>query len=188
MVRAIGDRLGDDAYERLALADEDRQWELWDCVLVEKPGMSTEHNHVMFELGHQIRSQVDLARFRVRVNSGRLRKPRRFCVADVIVIPTAIEQAARGRPDRLETYAEPLPFVAEVWSPSTGRYDANRKLPEYVERGDAEIWRVHPYERRVTAWRRQPDGTYAELVFLGGTVEIPSLPGVGIDLDALFAD
>jgi Uma2 family endonuclease len=74
----------------------------------------------------------------------------------------------------------------EVWSPSTGQYDAREKLPEYQARGDAEIWYIHPYERTLTAWRRQPDGAYARTVLAGGIVEPVALPGVRINLDELF--
>ncbi|MEP6871059.1 MAG: hypothetical protein ABI939_04320 [Anaerolineaceae bacterium] len=33
----------------------------------------------------------------------------------------------------------PLPFVAEVWLPSTGEYDVDEKFPQYQRRGDLEI-------------------------------------------------
>jgi len=82
---------------------------------------------------------------------------------------------------------EPLPLVVEVWSPSTGGYDARTKLPEYQRRGNAEIWFIHPYDRTLTAWQRQPDGSYRESLRRGGIVEPIALPGVRIDLDALFA-
>jgi Uma2 family endonuclease len=87
----------------------------------------------------------------------------------------------------LETYAAPLPLVVEVWSPSTGEYDLETKLREYQLRSDLEIWRLHPYERTLTAWRRQPDGSYSESRHEAGTVQPIALPGVTIDLDALFA-
>jgi Uma2 family endonuclease len=87
---------------------------------------------------------------------------------------------------RLSIFDEPMPFVAEVWSRSTCRYDVNKKIPEYQRRGDLEIWRLHPYERTLTVWRRRPDGGYDDAVYSGGIVEIVSLPGVKIDLDALF--
>jgi Uma2 family endonuclease len=64
----------------------------------------------------------------------------------------------RGSPG-LEYYEQPLPLVVEVWSPSTGEYDIDSKLPEYQARGDKEIWRLHPYERTVRSWQRQPDGS-----------------------------
>jgi Uma2 family endonuclease len=78
--------------------------------------------------------------------------------------------------------------VVEIWSPSTGTYDIGEKLPDYQRRGDLEIWRIHPYERTVTAWRRQSDGTYAESVFRGRIARPVALPGVAVDLDALFAE
>ncbi len=59
--------------------------------------------------------------------------------------------------------------------------------PEGHRRGDTEIWLIHPYERTLTAWRRQPDGTYAETVYRGGPVQPATLPDVTIGLDTLFA-
>ncbi len=35
-----------------------------------------------------------------------------------------------------------------------GRVDVESKLPDYRRRGDLEVWRIHPYERTLTAWRR----------------------------------
>ncbi len=61
------------------------------------------------------------------------------------------------------------------------------KLPEYQRRGDLEIWRVHPVERTLTMWRRNDDGSYIELIVTAGAVQPIGLPGVTIDLDALFA-
>jgi hypothetical protein len=60
------------------------------------------------------------------------------------------------------------------------------KIPTYKLRGDLEIWRVQPFERSVTVWLRQPDGDYSETVYHGGMVTLTALPGVTIDLDALF--
>ena len=74
----------------------------------------------------------------------------------------------------------------EIWSPSTGRYDIQTKLAEYQRRGDIEIWRIHPYERTLTAWRLQPDGSYSETVYRGGVIQPVALPGVTIDIDRLF--
>src|SRR5713101_1769996 len=79
-----------------------------------------------------------------------------------------------------------VPSSSLTWSPSTGEYDVEGKLKEYQQRGDAEIWRIHPYERTITAWRRQADGRYTEALYRGGTVPVLSLPGVVIDLATLF--
>ena len=77
--------------------------------------------------------------------------------------------------------------MVEVWSPSTGDYDVDGKIPEYKPRGDREIWRLHPYERTLTTWVRQADGSYVETVHTGGVVRPAWLPDVAIDLAALFA-
>jgi len=99
-----------------------------------------------------------------------------------------VERSLRGRPGTLEYYEGPLPLVVEIWSPSTGDYDVDAKLPQYQQRGDLEIWRLHPYERTLTTWVRQPDGRYVKVVHTGGVVRPGALPNVAIDLEALFAD
>jgi Uma2 family endonuclease len=86
----------------------------------------------------------------------------------------------------LAIFSGPLPLVVEVWSSSTGDYDVDTKLSVYQQRGDLEIWRIHPYERTLTAWRRQPDASYQETLHSDGTIKPMALPGVAIDLDALF--
>jgi Uma2 family endonuclease len=98
-----------------------------------------------------------------------------------------ISEEIRDRPV-LAIFSDPLPLVVEVWSPSTGDYDVDAKLPVYQQRGDLEIWRIHPYERTLTAWRRQPDGLYQETIHPEGVVKPMALPGVAIDLGALFDD
>jgi len=94
----------------------------------------------------------------------------------------------RGEKESLESYSEPIPLVVEVWSPSTGRYDARDKLDGYKLRGDLEIWLIDPYAFTLVAHRRQPDGTYTRRDFARGDVVEPvALAGVRIDLEQLFA-
>ena len=177
----------EETYRRVALEDPEGNWELHRGRLREKPAMSHDHNFAMFELGYQLRSQLDPSRYEVRVNAGRVRRlDETYYIPDVFVIPIELTTSLRGRWDVLEAYDAPLPFVSEIWSRSTGDYDVDKKLPEYQRRGDLEIWRLHPYERTLTASRRQPDGTYSEVVFNGGLVQLVALPNVTIDLDALF--
>jgi hypothetical protein len=52
--------------------------------------------------------------------------------------------------------------------------------------GDLEIWRIHPYERTLTSWKQQSDGSYQETMHRGGSVAPIGLPGVTIDLDRLW--
>ncbi|MGD9890238.1 MAG: Uma2 family endonuclease [Dehalococcoidia bacterium] len=180
-----------EAYEELALRELDQFWELHDGELVRKPGeiMTTGHNRVMDRLSWQLHRQLDPALYEVRINNARARRLSRSAyIPDVVVVPVGlVRRNIEEQPTRLEAYQEPLPLVVEVWSPSTGGYDVNSKLPEYQRRGDAEVWRIHPLQRTVTAWRRQTDGSYAELRFAGGVVELHDLAGVVIDIDLLFA-
>ena len=93
----------------------------------------------------------------------------------------------RGLDNTLEAYAEPVPFVAEVWSRSTGEYDVGEKLDEYRARGDREIWLLHPYERRLTAHRLRSDGNYDVVVFASGSIHLAAVSGVRVDLAKLFS-
>ena len=182
-----GVELSEEEYRRFALGDPHGRWELVDGRLREKPPMSAAHGDVMSELGRQLHAQLDPGEYRVRFSHARLRRsPRNYYIPDIAVLPRATVRAPRERPDALDAYPDPLPLVAEIWSPSTGGYDIDDKLPAYQQRGDQEIWRLHPYERTLTAWVRQPDGGYVETVYTGGFVRLSALPAVVIDLDALF--
>lgn len=183
------ERVSEETYRRLALADTGETLELYQGQLREKPGMSVEHGGVMMVLAADLHNQLDRNQFRVRANHAKLRRSAdTYYVPDIVVIPAALERALRKSPGSLDAYPEPLPLVVEIWSPTTGRYDINEKLPDYQARGDLEIWYIHPYERTLTAWRRQPDGGYVETIHRVGIVRPESLPGVEIDLDTLFEE
>lgn len=173
-------------YEQVALEDGDTTWEYVCGQLREKPGMTQEHNATAGLLSYLTQSQLSLTQFRVVSNASRLRTPSgNAYVPDVVVLPRELARSKAGTRE-LETYDEPLPFVAEIWSPSTGAYDIDTKIPDYLARGDSVVWRVHPYDRAGRAWTRQPGGEYAVSDQTGGTVAIASLPGVSIDLVVLF--
>ena len=65
----------EETYRRVAMEDPERQWELHDGLLREKPGKEMEHNDVVFYLGGYLLPQLDGSKFRIRVNSARLRIP-----------------------------------------------------------------------------------------------------------------
>jgi Uma2 family endonuclease len=174
-------------YQRLAREDTDHIWELVCGELVKRPPMTTEHEETSAKLARRFIMQVDERDYSVRCNSGRLRVPSgNFRVPDVVVIPREYVRRLQASPGTFEVYSEPMPLVAEIWSPSTGQYDVETKLAEYQQRGDLEVWRIHPYERTLTAWHRQPDGTYTQTKYTGGLVQPAFLPNVTIDLDDLF--
>lgn len=176
-------------YRTISLGDDEDRWELHEGRLREKPGISVEHGGLMFELGHQLRLQLDPAHFRVRTGHARLRRSsRHYYIPDLAVIPAAAERALRQEPGALDAYTDPIPLVVEIWSPSTGEYDLQEKVLQYQARGDAEIWRLHPYDRTLKIWRRRADGGYDETRHQAGLVRPASLPGVTVDLHPLFAD
>jgi Uma2 family endonuclease len=186
---AVVNRISEQEYRELALNEEDRFWELWDGVLVEKPQMSMRHNVVAAYLGAALINQLDRGEYRVSINGDRARiSSRSYYIPDVMIVPAAYQQSQpfADDPDAIGAYAEPLPLVVEVWSPSTGHYDVATKLQGYRERGDLEIWYIHPAKRTLTAWRKQPDGSYTEEVYRGGIVPVVSLRGVTIDFDVLL--
>jgi Uma2 family endonuclease len=183
-----GVRVSEKQFRKLAVGDPSGHWELHHGVLRQKPGMSYAHNDVAMRLVLRLGGQLDEREFRIRCNMGHVRRSSQsYYIPDVHVIPAALFQAGRQRnPRGLEAYASPLPLVVEVWSPSTGDYDVETKIAEYQQRGDLEIWRIHPFERTLTAWRRQPDGSYSESIFTEGSVQPFALSNVVIDLDSLF--
>ena len=179
--------VSEETYKRVALEDQDEKWELHCGRLRRKPPMTTEHNVLGWLLGHSLQSQLPLTDYLVAVDNGKVRcGADRFYIPDVAVIPMQLVRQLLARPHTFEAYADPLPLIAEVWSPSTGEYDVRSKLLEYQRRGDREIWLLHPYERTLQAWRWQPDGSYPETMYTGGMVQPVALPNVTIDLDTLF--
>ena len=121
------------------------------------------------------------------INAARVHRPDGFYyIPDLVVIPIAMIQAGGELVQALEVYDAPLPLVVEVWSPSTGDYDVDAKIPVYQERGDQEIWRIHPFDRTLTAWRRQPEVGYVATTYTGATIQPVALPDVTIEVEALF--
>jgi Uma2 family endonuclease len=176
----------EETYREIVFSDPDRQWELHDGQLREKPGMTWEHLDVVTQLVLLLGNQLDRRQFRVFAE-GRVRRPAAtIFLPDVMVVPAAWGREFRGKPGTLAIFPKPLPLVVEVWSASTGDYDVMAKLPIYQQRGDHEIWLIHPYDRTLTAWRRQSDGTYDETVYREGAVTPVALPGVTIHLAELF--
>lgn len=185
---AVITRMSEQEYREFALTDKGHRYELWDGVPVEKPGMSVTHDAVAAYLGSMLINQLDRQNYWVNVNGGKARRSARYYfIPDVVVIPAAYQLPHWGDPRAFNAHAEPLPLVVEIWSLTTAAYDFTVKLQGYRERGDEEIWYIHPYERTLTAWRKQPDGSYTETIHHGGLVSVSSLPGVTIDLDALLS-
>jgi Uma2 family endonuclease len=146
-----------------------------------------KHDDVASYLEYLLQSQLDRSVYRVNVNGGKTRRSARtYFIPDVVVIPAAFVMPFLNDPRAFNALAKPLPLVVEIWSRTTGDYDIAAKLPSYRERSDAEIWFIHPYDRTLTSWRRQPGGDYKEETCRGGPVHVTFLPGVVIDFDGLL--
>jgi len=178
--------VSEQTYLKVAEEDPEGKWELHRGALVRRPGMTSEHEDISAYLGASLIAQLPRDQYRVRIEGSRIRRSAdRYYVPDVMVVPTAVVLPQLGT-GQLEVFRVPLPLVVAVWSKSTGRDDLRVKLPDYRARDDLEIWLIHPLERTLTAWRRRAEGEYEEVVFRGGIVRPVALPGVEIDLDALF--
>ena len=179
------EQLSEQAFRELSLGDSQGRWELHHGQLRERPPMTAGHGRDMHRLLAQLYAQLDPRAYVLRTQHGRTRvSSDTYYIPNIVVIPAQVEAALHDR--ELDAYPDPLPLVIEIWSPSTGDYDDNEKILGYQRRGDLEIWRVHPYERTLTTWRRRPDGTYVETTYRDGIIRPVALPGVAIDLDALF--
>jgi len=136
-------------YQLVALEDPSGGWELYCGELRRKPGMTMKHNDIQMHLGGILAALLDRRQYRLRIDNSRTSLAGgSYFVPDLFVVPTPLALAKRGQPDTLETYADPLPLVVEVWSRSTGEYDVDSKLPAYRARGDLEIWRCIRTKRR----------------------------------------
>ena len=184
---AVEQRISEEAYQQFVLSGVQGRWELHDGRLVKKPGMTFRHGQIPILLGHLLLSQLDRAQFHVVSELRVRRSSATVFVPDLMVVPAAYSEEIRDRPV-LAIFSAPLPLVVEVWSPSTGDYDVDAKVPVYQQRGDLEIWRIHPYERTLTTWIRQADGSYLKTTYREGIIRPVALAGVMIDLDELFGD
>lgn len=185
----IAQRLSEVEYEQFVWANPDHKWELVEGRPREKPGMSWEHGDIIFLLGYLLQLHLDRRLYRIGINDWRVRRvPGTIYIPDLVVVPTTNGREFAGQPGRLAIFSQPLPLVVEAWSQSTGDYAVEAKIPEYQRRGDLEIWRNHPYEQTLTAWRRLPDGTYQSTIYGEGVVHPVALPEVTIDHADLFAD
>jgi Uma2 family endonuclease len=182
------DHVSEAAYRQLAMRHDYALVELYRGQLRENPAMSVGHGNVMGRVLRQLFAQSDDSDYLIRVQHARLRVSSDTCfIPDIAIAPRAMTEFLRQQLPSLDAYGEPLPLVIEIWSPSTGTYDVTEKLAAYQQRGDLEIWSVHPYARTLTSWVRQLDGTYEQVVRLSGLVTPSGVAGITIDIGLLFS-
>ena len=187
MADATTVRMSERAYQELALRQPDGFWELWGDGPRQKPAMTYAHNVVPRTLRDILLEQLPRREFVIAETAKLRTRDGHYFIPDLCVFPRVLQTPLREKPRTFEVYSPPVSLVVEVWSPSTGEYDVEKKFPEYRARGDEEIWRVHPYDLTVTVWRKQASGSYTETLYRAGdTMHVMSLPNVQIVLDELF--
>ncbi|MCX7013538.1 MAG: Uma2 family endonuclease [Candidatus Sumerlaeota bacterium] len=90
------------------------------------------------------------------------------------------DRGCRGAPD----------FVVEVVSPSTSAKDQIQKTALYERHGVREYWVIHPTDKLLTVRLLGADAKYGVPVIREGKgrIEVATLPGLEVDLDAVFAE
>lgn len=172
---------------------EEERWELIEGVPYDMtPAPSTTHQRISGELFRQIANylkgkpcEVFGAPFDVRLPEGKEREEDIETVVqpDILVVcdPKKLdEKGCRGAPD----------FVIEIVSPSTAKKDLVVKKALYEKHGVKEYWLVDPiYYHVVSIHVLGENGRYAapSVVDTQGRVGVATLPGLEIDLDAVFA-
>jgi Uma2 family endonuclease len=95
------------------------------------------------------------------------------------------EKARRLEP--LEHVYFPPDLAVEVLSPSTARIDRGPKSVLLAKHRVPEYWLVDPQERTLEVRIERAGGYPDPIVLAGGTYRSVSLPGLVIDVEALFA-
>jgi Uma2 family endonuclease len=112
--------------------------------------------------------------------------PRRGRLADIVCFGRDAHLPRRG-------VVRSVPkLVVEVLSPQPQDQKRDRiaKPEDYAELGACLYWLVDPWIRAVEMLELGPDGRYVRaLAASGGRIEpIPGLPGLSLDLDAMWAE
>lgn len=156
----------------------------------EPPSPSQSHQVIVLELALQIAHSLRGKSSRVYIAPLDVRLPKHGSAddqIDTVVQPDVFitrdlqkldERGLCGAPD----------WVAEVFSPSTARYDRTTKLAAYERAGVPEVWLVDPIGHTVAIHLLEA-GRYGRptVAELRSRVAIATVPGVTIDWDGLPA-
>lgn len=171
---------------------EDERWEIINGVPYNmSPAPSTKHQRVLRNLFLQIHSflleklecEAFFAPFDVRLPEKNEADEAIINVVqpDIAVIcdPSKIdEKGCRGAPD----------WIIEVLSPFTSSKDHIAKHKLYERMGVREYWLAHPFDEMITIFVSGADGKFKPPAFHAGKGKLAAsvLPGLAIDLDAIF--
>ena len=179
--------ISETTFRQVVLEDPDTPWELHCGHLRSKPTMTMAHNEGGRFICFMFMQQLGIDDYIIASDNALLRvSTNRYYRPDFAVIPREQARQVVGGPDNWEMIPFPLPLVGEVWSPSNSDAERREKVQGYQERGDQEIWLLHPRNLTLTIWLRQPDGAYSSSDNRAGIVSPSFLPQVRIDLDELW--
>ncbi len=168
----------------LQMPDDGNRYELIDGELYVSPPSSPRHQRLAYRLVRLLGDQVDpnaigeiyFAPLIVKLSDRRVVQPDLlFINRERLSIVTA--DGIEGPPD----------LVVEILSPSTRVTDEVLKGKLYADAGVPEYWLADPSEASLRIFVLI-DGDYQEVPHEGGSVRSYALPGLMIDVAALFCD
>ncbi len=165
-------------------ADNSRQYELAEGVLVVSPRPVLLHQRAVWRLAAQLEPQLPggwmaVTDAEVTIDS---RHPPTVRVPDVLVLPTTAIGSQRARCD-----ANELSLAVEILSEGSVRTDRVTKLHEYAEAGIPNYWIIDLDAPVSLAAYRLHDGKYELLASSAGTVVLSSPVSLTIELDGLVS-
>jgi Uma2 family endonuclease len=98
-----------------------------------------------------------------------------------------IPDIAGWRRDRVPAFPETSgewvwpDWICEVLSPSNGRLDRMKKMPQYAGQGVQHMWLVDPHERLLEVYRLT-DGLWVQLAVFGGDDVVRAEPFEAVEL------
>lgn len=166
--------------------DSRTRYELIDGDLIVTPAPVPEHQRLQFRLSRVVdraterlpRVSIFLAPIDLRDTDQSVVQPDLLLLLDE---RTAFETAS--------DIAGPPNLVVEILSPSTERIDRGKKLAFYARLGADELWLVDGKRHTLSVYSEPVDGRYRSVVTFTtpGSARSATIPGLAIDLDALFA-
>lgn len=166
------------------MPDDGQRYELFEGEIVVSPSPGRAHQKVVGRLHVRLQTFVETnhlgevlrAPFDVKLAEHTIVQP------DILFVSTSrsealTEQRVAGGPD----------LVVEEASPSTRVRDEGVKMAVYAAAGVREYWLVDPLNRKVRLLTLE-SGRFQAVPHQGSTVSSAVLPGLEIDLAALFRD
>ena len=156
----------------------------------EPPSPTWSHQAITLELAHQITGALEGSPWCVFVAPLDVRLPKsteRDDQIDTVVQPDVFTTRGLQKLDSRGMRGAPE-WLAEVLSPSTGRYDRTVKIPVYERAGVPEVCLIDPRDRTVAIYRRE-NSRYGRptLLDLNGHTQLAAVPHVVINWERVIA-